>query len=115
MADITHTRAANGSRDLITWATLTGSNVAGNGYEPDRTRAVLSAVHFTGTFDSATAVLQGGNDGSNWVTLKDTSGTPISLTAAGYAEVSTAMAYIRPSTSGGGGSQDIDCILVARG
>lgn len=115
MADITLTRAANGDRDLVTWGSLTNSDTAGSAYQPDRTRTAIAAVQFTGTFDSATAVLQGSNDGTNWVTLTDTLGTAISFTSAGYAELSTAMAYIRPSTSGGGGSQDIDCILVARG
>lgn len=115
MADVTLTRAATGDRDVITWETLTSSNAAGSAYESGRTRAAIASVQFTGTFDSATAVLQGSNDGSTWVTLKDLSGTDISVTAAGAAEFSTAMLYIRPSTSGGGGSQDIDCIVVARG
>ena len=115
MADITPDRTATGDKDTVTWETLTSSNAAGSAYEPGRTRAAIAAVQFTGTFDSATAVLQGSNDGSTWVTLNDTLGTAISFTAAGYAEVSTALAYIRPSTSGGSGSQDIDCILVARG
>lgn len=115
MADIDFTAQYLGSRDVITWATLTSTNAAGTEYEPERTRGAIAAVQVTGTPDSATLVLQGSNDGTTWVTLKDTLGTAISFTAAGYAEVSTAMAYIRPSTSGGGGSQDLDCILVARG
>lgn len=115
MADVAFTASYLGSRDEITWETLTSSNAAGSAYEPERTRAAIAAVQFTGTFDSATAVLQGSNDGTNWVTLNDTLGSAISFTSAGYAELSTALAYIRPSTSGGSGSQDIDCVLVARG
>mgnify|MGYP001106044548 CR=1 FL=1 len=115
MADITHTSATQGSLDAITWATLTSSNAAGNAYEPNGTKAGIATAHFTGTFDSATAVLQGSNDGTNWLTLLDTTGAAISMTATGYAELSTAFAYIRPRTYGGGGSQDSDCILVARG
>lgn len=115
MADITKTRSAVGDRDIISWLTLTSSDAAGTPYEPERTRAAIAAVQFTGTFGGATAILQGSNDGTNWITLDDTGGDAISLTAAGYAEVSTAMAYIRPSTSGGDGTQDIDCILSARG
>lgn len=97
------------------WETLTSSDAAGASWQPINTQAAIAAVTFTGTFDSATAVLQGSNDGTNWVTLNDISGSPISLTAAGYAEFSTALRYLRPSTSGGGGSQDVDCIIVARG
>jgi len=69
----------------------------------------------TGTFDTATLVLQGSNDGSTWAGLSDEFDTAISLTAAGWYEIRTAARFIRPSTSGGGGSQDIDVILVARG
>lgn len=115
MADITAATNHQGDRDLVTWATLTSSDTAGSAYEPSRTRGSVATVQFTGTFDSATAVLQGSNDGTNWVTIKDMGASDVSLTAAGYAEISTAFAYIRPSTSGGGGPQDIDCILVARG
>ena len=115
MADITRTRNSSGDRDVATWGTLTSSNAAGSIYEPEGTRAAVASVQFVGTFDSATAVLQGSNDGSTWVTLKDLIGSDISLTAAGAAEFSASMLYIRPSTSGGGGSQDIDCIVVARG
>lgn len=115
MADITPTANHKGDRDVITWETLTSSDANGASYEPELQRAAVAAVQFTGTFDSATAVLQGSNDGTNWVTLDDLSGVAISMTAAGAAEFSTAMLYIRPSTSGGGGSQDIDCIVVARG
>lgn len=115
MADITQTTSRLGAAVSTTWATLTSANAAGSAYQPERTRASVAAVQFTGTFDSATAVLQGSNDGTNWVTLSDVFGLNVSFTAAGYAEISTAMAYLRPSTSGGGGSQDIDCILIARG
>lgn len=116
MADIAITYPAeNEDRDTIQWIGLTSTDSDGASYQPEDTRAAIAAVQFTGTFDSATAVLQGSNDGSTWVTLNDTLGAAVSFTSAGYAEVSTAMEFIRPSTSGGGGSQDIDCILVARG
>lgn len=115
MADIAPTIASVGDRDVVTWTTLTSSNTAGKDYEPMRTRTIAATVQATGTFDSATLVLEGSNDGSNYETLRDTFGSDISLTSAGFAEISTGFLYLRPSTSGGSGSQDIDCILVARG
>lgn len=116
MADITPTEARLFDDNYtVTWETLTSSNTAGASWDPKKTEASIATAQFTGTFDSATAVLQGSNDGTNWVTLKDMGASNVSFTSAGYAEISTAFAYIRPSTSGGGGSQDIDCILVARG
>lgn len=116
MADIIEANVDKNERNVVTWETLTSANSAGRSFQPERLRGALATVQFTGTFDSATAVLQGSNDGINWETIKDAqSSLGISMTAAGYAEVQTGFLYIRPSTSGGGGSQDIDCILCARG
>lgn len=115
MADIPFTLDSVGDRDVVTWTGLDSTDSDGVAYEPPRLRALAGTVQFTGTFDSATAVLQGSNDGSTWVTLDDAQGDTVSFTAAGYAEVSTAFLYLRPSTSGGSGSQDIDCIFCARG
>lgn len=115
MADVTPDREYAGDKDKQTWLALTSSNSAGEVYEPGGTRAGFATVQFTGTFDGATAVLQGSHDSTTWFTLKDVNGSDVSFTAAGGAEISTAISNIRPSTSGGGGSQDIDCILEARG
>lgn len=62
---------------------------------------LAGSVQVTGTFSGATVVMQVSNDGTNWVTAKDVQGTNISLTSAGYAELSLSAAYIRPSISGG--------------
>lgn len=73
----------------------------------------VGSVQFTGTFGGATAVLQGSNDGSTWVTINDQNGDAISMTSAGAADFSTAMLYLRPSMSSGS-SQDIDIFMVLR-
>ena len=62
------------------------------------------SVQFAGTFSTATVVLQGSNDGSNWVTLTDPQGNAISKTAAAIEQVLEHTRYIRPVTSGGGGA-----------
>lgn len=87
--------------DTVSYATIGGVGT------------LAGSVQVTGTFGSATVVLQGSNDGTNWVTLKDTSGTAISLTAAGASEFSTGMAYIRPSISGGS-SQSLTITVSVR-
>jgi hypothetical protein len=74
----------------------------------------LSAVQFTGTFGGATAIMQGSNDGTNWVALNDLTGTAISLTAAGGVEFTTSFVYLRPSFSGGTG-QTLTAIMSTRG
>lgn len=49
----------------------------------------------------ATIVLQGSNDGVTYTTLKNIAGSDMSFIAAGYAEFSSAAAFIKPSISGG--------------
>lgn len=115
MADINPTVTPKSGLTVVSWKTLTSSNANGASYQPIRMRFVAAAVQVTGTFDSATVVMQGSNDGTNWETLLDTNGASISFTSAGFAELSTSFLYVRPSTSGGSGSQDIDVIVCARG
>lgn len=115
MANVDFDLSNAGGTTLVTWETLTSTNAAGTAWEPIARQGLGITFQVAGTPDSATIVLQGSNDGTNWLTVKDTLGSDVSLTAAGYAEVSTGFRYLRPSTSGGGGSQDIDCLLAARG
>ena len=116
MADIKGTREDISQRDgsvkLVVWEALTSSNNNGSLVElvewADRTVQVI------GTFDSATLLLQGSNNGLIWVTLSDAASSPLTFTSAGLSEILEVPRYVRPSTSGGGGSQDIDVLLVAR-
>jgi hypothetical protein len=48
------------------------------------------------------------------VTLKDSAGTDISLTAAGMREFSTAALYLKP-TSSGGTSDNVTVTVILRG
>lgn len=58
-------------------------------------------VQITGTFGSATIVLQGSIDGTNYVTLTDPQGNTISKTSAAIETVMENVRFIRPATSGG--------------
>ena len=116
MADVIGTQEQISKRDgsviLVVWEALTSANSDGSLVEivewADRTVQVI------GTFDSATLVWQGSNNGLIWATLSDAGGAPLTFTSAGLSEVLEVPRYVRPSTSGGGGSQDIDVLLVAR-
>jgi len=77
-------------------------------------QGLAGSVQVTGTFGSATIVLQVSNDGTNWTTLSDSTGAAISLTAAGMREFSTAALFLRPSSSGGTGD-NVDVTVVLRG
>jgi hypothetical protein len=77
-------------------------------------QGLAGAIQVTGTFGGATIVLQVSNDGTNWATLKDGTGTNISITSAGMSEFSTAALYLRPSSSGGT-ADDVTVTVVLRG
>ena len=92
----------------ILWETLTQADTATGVAASGK-----GAVMVTGTFGGATVVFQASNDNVTWWNLKDTSGTAISLTAAGGADFETNARYIRPSATGGTG-QDIDITVITR-
>ena len=102
-----------GSAGYAHWTEVATGTTADT-FTLERTKGLLASVQMFGTWGSSTVVLQGSNDGTNWVTLKDTAGTAISLTDDGAFEFSTAMLYIRPSSSGGS-SDDVDVIVTTRG
>lgn len=113
MATTLSTDGPVGSAKVVTWFEVATGETAPT-YTLQGTSGLLGSVQMAGTWGGATIVLQGSNDGINWVTLKDPSGTDISLTANGAFEFGTAMLYMRPSPSGGSGD-DVDVIVALRG
>lgn len=99
---------------VFTWTPLTSANAAGAPIHPSNADYVDRCVHILGTFDSATVVWQGSNDGTNYLTLDDSHDVALSKTAADIEQVNQSALYQRPSTSGGGGSQSVTVICVAR-
>lgn len=113
MATISPTINRISPRLNVSWVgAATGDTIVS--FEPPKQSGAFAAVQFTGTFGSATVVLQGSNDGTNYVTLKDVNGTDISATAAAMFEFSTACRFLRVGISGGTGD-DVDTTLTLRG
>ncbi len=75
----------------------------------DKTVQVDSA-----SYDSATVVIQGSNDGVVWFTLTNPNNDNLSFTADALEAILENPLYIRPSTSGGLGSADINVTLAGR-
>ena len=71
-------------------------------------------MQVTGTFGGGSVALQGSNDGTNWVALKDLTGTVIAITVAGGVDFSVSCVYIRPRITGGTGD-DVDVTIALRG
>lgn len=72
------------------------------------------SVQMVGTWASATIVLQGSNDGTNWAALTDPQGNAISKTADALEAVSEHTRYIRVSSSGGAGT-NVNVIVFVKG
>lgn len=94
------------------WASLAGGD---NGDSWECPQFGDKTVTVTGTFGTSTVTFQGSNDGTNWFTLEDFTGTPITgKTAAAMETIGNNPRYIRPSVSAGTGS-GLDVIILARG
>lgn len=104
---------------VISWTPLTAANADGGMIampgSSDR------SVQITGTFDSATIVLQGSNilspvvgTDADWFTLTDPQGNAISKTTAAGEAVTELTRWVRPKSSGGGGSSSITVSLLVK-
>lgn len=90
---------------IYTWAALAqgddGAPVSGPGWA-DRSFQV------EGTFGAGgTVVIEGSNDGTNYRTLNDPFGNPMSITAAGLYQLTQDSLYVRPRISAGDGTTAI--------
>lgn len=92
-------RIASRAVTLRTWGPIAAADACEK-YEPSHGEALAASVQMTGAFGGAVA-MQGSNDGASWVTLTDLAGQPVSMTAPGMAEMSTACRYIRPAPAAG--------------
>lgn len=95
----------------IVWNSL-GALDNGETLKINRRSLVMAAVQLSGpvTF-GGTVKLEGSLDGTNWVTLRDTRGLPCEWTAPGYAELSSAVTYVRPNSAGGVGGVTVRIAL----
>lgn len=82
-----------------TWAAATEADTM-NSQEVD-TAGADRCVAVTGTFGSATVLIRGSIDGTNFFTLTDPQGNSLSFTAAGLKQISENVQFIQPTHSGG--------------
>lgn len=67
-----------------------------------------------GTFAGAACVIQGSNDDSNFHTLHDPLGIPLSYTSSGLNQILEVCDQIQPAVSGGGGGTSLTVTMVIR-
>ncbi len=99
--------SANGA--AYSWA-LTNANPNGDAVPVGGTSLSLT-YHILGTFGSATVVLKGSIDGTNYFTLKDMDGNDVSVTAAASGSIRDLP--LAPTSSGGSG-QTTTVLLFAK-
>lgn len=110
---ITNPQTLSGG-SVVEYNNLDSDDVNPNPIKPGGTGPVACFVQAIGTFGGGTLVVQGSNNGTDWVNLTDITGTEISLTAAGGVELTSSTLFIRPIISGGS-ADDVDVIFCLRG
>lgn len=114
MADAVRAAAlvmGNNGYFTVTW---TGLDADDTGAPVTLPPCIGLTAQIIGTFDSATARIQGSNDGTNYGSHANRAGSAIGLTAAGIAALPDRTLYFRPSSTGGGGSTSLTVILCGQ-
>lgn len=100
MAVISFTKPEAGTfHKVYSWASVTESDT----FAPVKLEKAINAltIQASGTFGGTSLALQGSLDGTNFVALKDLSGTAIALTAAGIASAGDLVLWLKPVATGG--------------
>lgn len=103
--------AGNHNCRIISWANILAADTCLPVLASD---FATRCVQIEGTFDSGTIVIKGSNDGTNYETLTDPQGNAISKTSAALETIEELTRYIKPTVSGGGGSQSVTVTLLVR-
>jgi hypothetical protein len=96
---------------VVTWAGMVNGDVGAPvemGDFGDR------SIQVSGTFDTSTIVLEGSNNGSNYLTLTDPQGNALSKTSEAIEQVQEVPRYTRPSVTAGGASTSLTMTLLLR-
>lgn len=112
MAAITPTvdRNTAAGMALVTWTPLANTDT---GVPVTLSYAADLTFHITGTFNGATATLQGSNDGTNWHPLTQRGGTGnMAYTATANHAANEMPAFVRPNITGGGASTSLTVVLA---
>ena len=95
-------KSVQGANSVVTAQWVLGS--ADTGVQVALTDWYDRSIQIAGTMGGATVVIQGSNDGVNWVTLRDPASVALSFTATDIKQLLEMALYIRPVSSGGTGS-----------
>lgn len=106
MATVTPTRqdvspSGDGSAILITWTPVDTGDTCVAVSLPKHNDVSVQGI---GTFSGSTLTVEGSNDGTNFIGLRDPTQTAISMTAADIRAILEHTRYVRPVLAGGSAS-----------
>lgn len=113
MATIQRTGGATNSTKAMRsiWSSMAAND---DGAQVQGAEYTDKSVQVFGTFGGASVVFEGSNDGSNWATLTDPQGNPLTFASAKIEMVSEATWYVRPRVSGGDGTTSLTVIVLMK-
>lgn len=98
---------------LVTWPNL--NNTQWLGTPVSMAQHSDATIQFNGTFNGATVVLEGSNDGTNYFTLTDAAGTATSYTSKALKQVTERPLFVRPNANTSVGvATDLSATLLLR-
>lgn len=98
---------------LLAWSSMANGDV---GESRSLSRYADRSVQVAGTFGvNGVIVIEGTNDGSTWVTLKDEAGSELRFTTAGLSYIASPTTYTRPRVVSGDGSTSLTVTMLLRG
>lgn len=97
----------------LAWANMANGDT---GEEKALSRYADRSAHVSGDFGVGGAVIiEGTNNGTTWVTLKDEGGADLRFTSEGIAYIVAPTFLTRPRVTGGDGTTSITVTLLLRG
>lgn len=114
MAAVTPVKSRHGNHTIAFSYSLTQADAIGHPIPDAWADYADRSVHILGTFDGATVVVEGSNNGASYLTLTDPQGNGISKTSAAIEQITEQALFTRPSASGGGAAMAITVVVVCR-
>lgn len=100
------------SAHIVSWSAIPNGDT---GQAIEMPGSVVRSVQLGGTFGAGgTVVIEGSNDGTNYITLTDPQANALSKTAAAIETIQEVTRYVRPRVTAGDGTTAINVTLLLR-
>ena len=97
---------------VVTWESLAANETGDANEMPGSSDR---SVTISGTLSGATVIVEGSNNGTDYFTLTDPQGNPISFTSTKLKAISEITAFTRPRINGGDGLTNVRIDICIKG